>query len=287
MSESLTSQDFDRRKTAYFSDFAKSHLSAFRPHYKQGEILGKGSEAWRNVSQHCLVAGVFADILADELHLSADDKDKVVKAAIMHDWFKKHESMTLRAASKEGTLSLETLFEIKAKDNQALQEMGVAQDIIKLTGANIPETLGGPQSLSEKIIWYVDAMLSNTEPVPIKQRFDDLERGWDGAKEDPSRAERNNTFNNLYKKQYHGKSLYDIQRERGDRIGAELAQMIGYQGEVNELPRKNLRGIPNGKVLLSASSSQQADEVFARKNKLPLILKDKLRERIMNYRLYL
>jgi len=35
----------------------------------------------------------------------------------------------------------------------------------------------------------------------------------------------------------------------------------------NELPRKNLRGIPNGQVLLSASSSQQADEVFARKNK--------------------
>ena len=34
-----------------------------------------------------------------------------------------------------------------------------------------------------------------------------------------------------------------------------------------ELLRKNLRGIPNGQVLLSASSSQQADEVFARKNK--------------------
>src|SRR3989344_4897548 len=38
-------------------------------------------------------------------------------------------------------------------------------------------------------------------------------------------------------------------------------------GSINELPRKNLRGIPNGQVLLSASSSKPADEVFARKNK--------------------
>src|SRR3989344_8317667 len=43
----------------------------------------------------------------------------------------------------------------------------------------------------------------------------------------------------------------------------------------NELPRKNLRGIPNGQVLLSASSSQQADEVFARKNK-PIALFKKI-----------
>ena len=35
-----------------------------------------------------------------------------------------------------------------------------------------------------------------------------------------------------------------------------------------ELLRKNLRGIPNGQVLLSASSSPQADEVFAPKNRI-------------------
>ena len=46
--------------------------------------------------------------------------------------------------------------------------------------------------------------------------------------------------------------------------------------EKNELPRKNLRGIPNGQVLLSASSSQPADEVFARKNKFIQIFKKDL-----------
>lgn len=244
-------QDFDRQKTAYFADFAKSHLSAFRPHYKQGETLGKGPEVWRNVSEHCLVAGVFADILAEELSLPADQKSTVVKAAIMHDWFKKHESMAQRTASKEDTLSLQTLSEIKARDGQVLQKMGVSQDIIALTGVNVPETPEGPQGFPEKIIWYVDAMLSNTEPVPIRQRFDDLERGWDGAKEDPARAERNNAFSNLYREQYGGKSLYDVQRELGDRIGTEFSQLMGYHGEVSQLPlflKEKLAERINGKV---------------------------------------
>lgn len=231
-----TARDFDRGKTAYFADFAKSHLSAFRPHYKQGETLGKGPEVWRNVSEHCLVAGVFADILADELHLATDQKSNVVKAALAHDWFKKHESMAQRAASENGTLSIQTLSEIKERDSQALQEMGVPRDIISLTGANVPETPEGPQELPGKIIWYVDAMLSNTEPVPIRQRFDDLERGWDGTKEDPVRAERNIAFSNLYEDQYGGKTLYDVQRELGDKISAEFAQIIGYQGEASQLP---------------------------------------------------
>ena len=65
---------FDRKKTAYCAEFAVAHLSAFRPHYKRGEILGKGPEVWRNVSEHCLVAGIFADILAEKLHLPPDQR---------------------------------------------------------------------------------------------------------------------------------------------------------------------------------------------------------------------
>lgn len=237
MTEIVTlTQDYDGPKTAYFAGFARSHLSAFRPHYRQGETLGKGSEVWRNVAEHCLVAGVFADILADELHLPAGQRDTVVTAAIMHDWFKKHESIGQRAANEDGTLSLQTLSEIKARDSQALQKMGVSQEIITLIGANVPDTPEGPQRLPEKIIWYVDAMLSNTEPAPIQQRFDDLERGWDGGKEDPTRAERNNAFSSLYREQYGGKSLYEVQRKLGDKIGAEFAQIMGYQGEVSQLP---------------------------------------------------
>lgn len=228
--------DFDSKKTAYFTDFAISHLSAFRPHYKRDEILGKKPEIWRNVSEHCLVAGVFADILADELQLSTVQKDKVVKAMLMHDWFKEHESKTQQDASKQGMLSSLKLAEIEAKERQILHEMGVPQDIIDLMEANIPKTIAGPQGLPEKIIWYVDAMLLGTEPVSIQQRFDDTERGWDGTKEDPNRAERNKAFSDLFKDQYGGKSLYDIQRQLGNKIGAEFAQIIKYQGEISQLP---------------------------------------------------
>lgn len=226
----------DIRKTKFFSKFAASHLSAFRPHRSQGETLGKGPEVWRNVSEHCLVAGVFADVLAEELGLSADQRDRVVKAAILHDWFKKHEAIAQRAEKESGELSLHTLNRIKEADTMALKVMGVSQDLVDLMGANVPETVEGPQSVSGKIIWYVDAMLSNTDAVSIRQRFDDLERGWDGAKEDSLRAERNKAFSDLYRERYGGRSLYDVQRELGDKIGAEFAQIMGYQGELDQLP---------------------------------------------------
>lgn len=229
---------YEKARTAYFGDFAQSHLSAFRPHYKHGETLGskKNPETWRNVSEHCLVAGVFADILADELHLPVDQKELVIKAVIVHDWYKKHEVIAQQTARKEGTLSLVALFKIKAEDSQILQTMGVPQDIITLAGANIPETAEGPETLIEKIVWYVDAMLSNTNPVSIQQRFDDLERGWDGIKEDAIRAERNIVFSDLYREKYNGRSLYDVQRALGDKIGAEFVQLMEYQGEVAQLP---------------------------------------------------
>lgn len=34
----------EQGKTAYFSRFALKYLSAFRPHFKKGETLGKGGD---------------------------------------------------------------------------------------------------------------------------------------------------------------------------------------------------------------------------------------------------
>lgn len=228
--------DFDRKKTAYCAKFAVLHTSVFRPHYKEGQTLGKGPDVWRNVSEHCLVAGIFADILAEGLNLPPDQRKRAVDATLLHDWYKKHEQMAQKAATDSGTLSLQTFDEIRDKDYQRLRELGVDEATVQLTGSDVPEDASGPQDFERKIVWYVDAMLSGTEPVRIGQRFDDLKRGWDGATENPERAKRNMDFSDAYKQKYDSKSLYDVQIELGDRIGSEFSRAMGFTGDPVDFP---------------------------------------------------
>ncbi len=235
MENSTEPQNLDRAKVAYMAEFAASHLSAFKPH-KTGETLGRRPEVWRNVSSHCLGAGVFADILAAQLDLLPEKRKRVVHAAILHDWYKKHEQTAQRAAAESGTLSLQTFDDIRDRDFQLLRELGIDEATIQLTGANVPDDVSGPIDDEQKIVWFVDAMLSDTKPVRISERFDNLERGWDGNKEDPERAKRNAGFSNSYKPKFGGRSLYEIQREVGDRIGREFSERLGFSGDPSDLP---------------------------------------------------
>lgn len=231
-----TEKSFDHRKTKYCSEFAVSHLSSFRPHFQYGQTLGKSPEVWRNVSEHCLVAGIFADILAEDLELSSEDRKNVVKAALLHDWFKKHEAMAQREAAERGGLTLEDMDELSEVDSEYLRKMNVSEEIIKIKAANVPDSIEGLRDDTEKILWYVDAMLTNTSPSVISNRFDDLKRGWTGEKEDRARAVRNNSFSNAYKAKYEGKSLYEVQLLLGDKIGREFSERIGFEGDPDQLP---------------------------------------------------
>ncbi|MBI2035435.1 MAG: hypothetical protein HYT12_01990 [Candidatus Liptonbacteria bacterium] len=168
--------------------------------------------------------------------LSHHERHSIVRALILHDWFKKHESLALRRAINDGSFSLELLDELKAKDANILLEMGIPSDIVNLTGANIPNRAEGPTVLAEKIILYVDIMLTNTEPVPIDERFDNLERGWDGTKVDPERARRYKFFSAAYQNKYGGKSMFEVQRALGRKLSLEFSEMFGYAGDPNKLP---------------------------------------------------
>ena len=227
--------NLETKKTRYCSRFALLHKSSFYPHYKFGETLGK-KQSWRNVGQHCLVAGIFAEILADALRVPSSDKNIIVEAAIIHDWYKKHEAIAQDGLRKQNKLTLQDLDDIKEMDKKALEDFGMHSEVIYLSGANVPESEAGPQTLSQKIIWYVDAMLSNTEPMPIKERFKNLERGWDGTKEDCLRASRNNLFSELFRPKYNGKSIYELQIELADIIGEEFAKIMNYEGASDDLP---------------------------------------------------
>lgn len=221
----------DLSKTRYFSRLALSHKNALLPHWHEGETLGKKDdpEIWRNVGKHCLVAGAFANLLARKLGLPVEEIRDVTEAALLHDWYKKHETLARKRAIT--VVEIRDLIQHeKEKDCRILREQyGFRERVVRLTGANLPTDARGPETLSERILWYVDAMLTDTEPMRIRQRFDDLENH-------PERGESNRAFSESYRPVYGGISLYELQRQLGDAIGKEFATLLGYQGDPEDLP---------------------------------------------------
>jgi len=194
----LNPEEFQAAKTKFFSDFAMNHAAMFRPHFLRGGTLASGFEEkssrdiWRNVAEHCLVEAALTDVLAEELKLPDDVRRTVVSAAILHDWYKKREKEQTTQAKADGTYSTATPDEIEARGDAELRnDFKIDPTIIELTHSNVPPTPAGPDTLEKKILWYADHILSNTDVVRIEDRFIDLERGWDGTKEDPRRAEFN------------------------------------------------------------------------------------------------
>ena len=123
----------ERRKTSYFSRFALKHFNDMKILGKGG-ILGKGAEKWRNISEHCLVEAVGADILTEYLGVDRDKRDKVVKTALWHDWYKRRE---IEAMQKFG--GGEGYQKTADEDERLLRESGIPEDMIKLAHSNIPE----------------------------------------------------------------------------------------------------------------------------------------------------
>lgn len=232
------------RKRKYFSKFAIRHLDAFRPHFKAGEVLGSHREAeveggiWRNVSEHCLVAGVMADILAEQLGLRPEERDLTVRAMIIHDWSKKREKLELERLKADDSLTLEAFEEVKKSDDEVLRTLGVSDEIIQIAGANIPSTEEGPQTDPEKIIWYVDMIMSDTRPVPLLARLDAVEQGWNEKLQanDPARAQSTRAMLDLYKPRFHGRHLNEVQRSIAPKVEGEFAERIGAAGPPAHLP---------------------------------------------------
>ncbi len=237
--------EFARAKTKYFTQFAANHAFAFRPHVRAGRTLAQSGtektspDIWRNVSEHCLVEAVLADILAEELKFPDHERRTVVQAAILHDWNKPHEVQAIEAAMAAGTSVLAALEQVKATGNAILRDQfHIPEEVIALTDATIPPDAAGPKSLAATLLWYVDHIVTGTTIVPVNERLDNLERGWTGTKFDEGYAAANRAFSDAYAERYGGRSLNsDVNRALGPIISRDLADRIGLIGDPADLPR--------------------------------------------------
>lgn len=200
-------------KTKYFSDFALKHFSEMKI-LKKGEILGKENKDWRNISEHCLVEAVGADILAEYL---GANREEVVTSALIHDWFKRKE---IEKMKKEGGLKghRDSLIE----DINFLKEYGVDEKIIKISHANIPESADleylKNRSLEEKIMHYIDMITSGSEFMDFNKRINIAQE-----------KKHNVDFSESYRKEYGGKALNELQREISAKEQEEFGKILNIQ----------------------------------------------------------
>jgi len=200
-------------KTRYFSDFALKHFGEMRI-LKKGGVLGKDNAEWRNVSEHCLVEAVGADILCEYL---GADKEAVVTAVLLHDWHKRKEVEEMK---KSGVV--EGYVRAAEENDELLRRYGLPDQIIKLTHANIPES-NDPEYLSnrtleEKIIHFVDMITSDSQFIDFQTRLEDVEK-----------QELTVQFIESFRKKYGGHHLNEIQREAATMEQEEFERILNIQ----------------------------------------------------------
>ncbi len=202
----------ESKKRKYFSKFALKHIEEMRI-LKAGGVLGRENAEWRNVSEHCLTESVGADVLAEFL---GADRTKTVKAALIHDWFKRREVEAMKkfgAGTGHKTTSEE--------DEKLLREYVVDEEVIRIARSNIPARIDPEylhsRPIEEKIMHLIDIFTSNSDFVSIEKRYELLEK-----------KPLNIEFSESFKGQF-GKALFEVQKEIAHAEQEDFEKAIGIE----------------------------------------------------------
>ncbi len=201
-------------RTKYFSDFALRHMREMRI-LKKGEILGKDNQAWRNVSEHCLVEAVIADVLAEAMNASEEQRKRSVQATLLHDWYKRKE---VEAMKEHG--GVDGHEKAASEELKLLKEYDVAENLKKLIHSNIPDSADSEyllsRTLEEKIIHFADAILRGTVITDFHDRMDH-------KNQNPKMI----AYSESLRERFGGKSLLEFQIQVAEAEQREFEDAIG------------------------------------------------------------
>lgn len=225
----------NRKQRKYLASFAQKNVSQFRPH-RVGEVMGR-ENLWRSVAEHCLIAGVFADILAEKTRLPKERRSMLCHAAILHDWGKRREVERLELEVQKGTrLFLPVIKQQKSLDRTILLNLGISDAVISLSEENFPESKKGPLTLEGQILWYVDASLFHTEPLTPEERLSHTRSGWNGETYNNARAQFMALFNEECRQIYEDITFFEVQSNLAGVIGTQLSHLLGLSNR-KEIPK--------------------------------------------------
>ncbi|KKT90659.1 MAG: hypothetical protein UW92_C0031G0006 [Candidatus Jorgensenbacteria bacterium GW2011_GWA2_45_13] len=203
---------FDEKKTAYFSRLALGVLSAMRLHKNPGllwERSKEGKRDWGNISAHCLTELARFKVFAGKLRLSEEVGRNGEIGAALHDFDKRHEILSMKAAISRGESGREASDIADSEGERQLHEAGFSKEVIELagcTGGKPPELFEIARLLEKEnltdhefallAIHYIDGYTRDDQWVESTMKMED-----GSALNDVDRRMQKNLENPTYRKQ--------------------------------------------------------------------------------------
>ena len=205
--------DEDKNMVNYFNNFIHKYPNEAKILIK-GAVLGPSNKEWHNIAKHCITVAIGADILAEKLHF---DREKVIKACLLHDWYKRREieMMTIYGGQKGYELT-------SKKDRQLLKKFGVSKKIIKILNSNVLKSADQKylknRPVEEKILHYMDMITCETKFGSYKERLSVVEK-----------KKHNIEFSESFRPILGGKSLFELNYEVIDIVQNEFEKKINLK----------------------------------------------------------
>jgi len=243
MTEVGETGDFDKKKQKYFSRLGLSVRESFDLHKKAGlwdRVPESSKRDWGNVSEHCLVEVARVGVFSKLLGLSDKVSGELAEAAAMHDFYKKGEIETARAAG----FTWESFNEASDKATKMMRENGVGGSVVRLVNSighyslnEVQEVLNKPElgdaDLAYLVMHYVDDYTINAD--------------WAVGGDIIGERMKNNANNPRYaqinetgRQHFNGETAYEAQARVGhavqDRLAHEISNRAGINVEPMELP---------------------------------------------------
>jgi predicted hydrolase (HD superfamily) len=226
----------------YFSSLALRHLNLVKMHGESGHlpsfknltpeqiavnIESGGQKDWSNVIRHCLAEAGAADALSHLLDLSAEDKENLIQAAILHDFDKKLEIENIRGQSGKITEASE---KFKLVSKETLRKNGIKSEIIDIIDSvgDVDIVHKENVSLLQKAMFYIDNITEGSNLVNVKIKRDGLLKRYAKLAEESEFLDK------------WVSSTEEIQKELAEKIGLSNSEELPsfILQKVKELARK-------------------------------------------------
>jgi len=193
---------------------------------------GALARTWLNVIAHQAAVSVLAYRISDGLKGEALSVPEIVEAALVHDFWKQKEDAAKNDAKAKGEDVAIANRRAELDSARLLRDIGFSDNVVSLTKATgdlgLETIRTGEATLSQKIMFYSDCCVSGDEIATYRKRFDELlPHFMPGGRYDWVDA----FFIEKYGKPHH--KIYD---EAVLPVQEEIARLLGFAGDSNELP---------------------------------------------------
>lgn len=158
-------------------------------------------DKWNNVAEHGIVQAVAGEVVSGLIGLSEDEKTKIVKVALCHDWDKRLEIKPADFTDEE-----------KAAALKFLETVNPDRTLIATTHPGFHnKILSGEATFLEELTWYLDDIAKGSEIALFEERIAEVESRRPDL--DPAFWGRERAAGKLFEQE-----LFEILRDRGVSI---------------------------------------------------------------------